>query len=1050
MVKRSRWLRRLTRVLKGGRGRGKRAFAGFAVVRTQKIKKVSGRRLQGETLLGIWWPIAAVKKHLEGKKPAAGKRFTYRGQVGVLLPKSFGMVEGCAELKDIAFDGVDRNESCYDGVVGDAEGDEFWKEAEEARKVKVRAGGKANKSLNAPAVLQLMTGADEEHLPDDHDVGNPVLASRKTNPFAALWGCDLFGAGSSSSGDVLASSAVESSDADSSIAVGIGMHTPPPPKRKLVDGIDSTKREKGAKKGKTHDLTKVCCASEKVLAEVTAYYTGVVSGDGVFDVRIADLEAMEKKLEERLGDDLEVVYFSGYEEGSDHVGNALWTRVHEMLGNVSKLDVVTSMTEKYHPDDVSSWHSTAHEFAISLLGTKKMGVAIDSDRLLTTMIKAVGMFHLKKFDFKVVASLMSKSDIDGVRQFNIGVLEPEPQGEAQLNMLKGMFRHVASGVDQLGKLLKFAAELLEADVVISASFRSEAVSGILAMAAAAESRTVSETMLQFTQKARDSEHILANLLRGSTGRRVISTCIELEITHNRELRQVEAWSSLVVPSDVEFGSDDEPVLPNHESWETLRDTVAELSESTPGELVKQNANYTAVKALLVKTNRIMHDQVETWHAKRLNAACAHIADRCRTNIACVPVDVNDASLQQLNALWRDDVLTIDRMCMARMGTQDELKLILNALGTVDSDIKAIIDIFRVFAAPEQLQLDSEVAGTLATFLARLPAFGAGGVINLIERMRTTLLKKAIDGMSFTTPTLLWAGTLALGSMELPDAVEPTVCDSLLVKTTSQFLMRWQPLVKETDNKMRYVDAGDNSSLPIAWVCFSVQVASLLRDLANAPSRVAVVESGDANSFMPLALHWNCCGARFDKAVAFTKHFIFTDNDPIKDELHDILKNMEETITANMASTTELILCGPKTGYMMAVEQIPADIMSYAANEDNTATITSEQLQSLLDWMQTSPGVKFIAAYTSIADDSAHAVAAVEYIKQSPHAPDAVGNLLGEMTSTMRLADMMFYSLTVAQVMRRPLDDEEQRKGLITGAKTTLAGKAQPAVMNLLG
>ena len=113
-------------------------------------------------------------------------------------------------------------------------------------------------------------------------------------------------------------------------------------------------------------------------------------------------------------------------------------------------------------------------------------------------------------------------------------------------------------------------------------------------------------------------------------------------------------------------------------------------------------------------------------------------------------------------------------------------------------------------------------------------------------------------------------------------------------------------------------------------------------------------------------------------------------------------------------------------------------------------ITSEQLQSLLDWMQISLGVKFIATYTSITDDSAHAVAAVELIKQSPHAPDAVGKLLGEVISTMRRPDMMFYSLTVAQVMRRPLANEEERKGIITGAKTTLAGKAQPAVMNLLG
>ena len=160
------------------------------------------------------------------------------------------MVEGCAELKDIAFDGVDRNESCYDGVVGDAEGDEFWKEAEEARKVKVRAGGKANKSLNAPAVLQLMTGADEEHLPDDHDVGNPVLASRKTNPFAALWGCDLFGAGFSSSGDVLASSAVESSDADSSIAVGIGIHTPHPPIGSLSTALIRQRGRRVQEKGK--------------------------------------------------------------------------------------------------------------------------------------------------------------------------------------------------------------------------------------------------------------------------------------------------------------------------------------------------------------------------------------------------------------------------------------------------------------------------------------------------------------------------------------------------------------------------------------------------------------------------------------------------------------------------------------------------------------------------------------------------------------------------------------------------------------------------------
>ena len=177
------------------------------------------------------------------------------------------------------------------------------------------------------------------------------------------------------------------------------------------------------------------------------------------------------------------------------------------------------MAGKYRPDDVSSWHSTANEFAISLLGTKKMGVAIDSDRLLTTMIKAVGMFHLKNGDFNAVASLMSKSATDGILQFNIGVLEPEAQCETQLDLLKKMFRHLASGVDQLGNLSKFAAALLDADVVISASFRSEAVSGILAMAAATESRTVSDTMLQFTQKARDSEHILANLLRGSTGRR---------------------------------------------------------------------------------------------------------------------------------------------------------------------------------------------------------------------------------------------------------------------------------------------------------------------------------------------------------------------------------------------------------------------------------------------------------------------------------------------------------------------------------------------------
>ena len=308
------------------------------------VSRLRTQGLRGLKRIGIFWPIAKIRKKFR-RKPKAALIVSYAGELGIVMASKWGMEDGCTVLDIETNDQVMMKIPLLRQSAGATSLDDFFERTAKKSLPTATKSTKMARGKDAPTsvVMQFPTAVEtaaaappamdcdeyDEHVAKKRCFGNNLFRSLATSA-AGL--------------SLLKFATDESVDTDADIE---------------TTSTASTSVEVG-KRSKKNNVVKEIIDTQRVLNEKLHLEKQMSVAAECCQLKVSSLEKLQERLADRATDDLYSLYLEGYnaQAGDDHKGYAVAQKVTAAVAQLGRYALIIAPLEKCLPTDTTSWRTS--------------------------------------------------------------------------------------------------------------------------------------------------------------------------------------------------------------------------------------------------------------------------------------------------------------------------------------------------------------------------------------------------------------------------------------------------------------------------------------------------------------------------------------------------------------------------------------------------------------------------------------------------------------------------------------------------------------------